>query len=246
MLFAKLLLSPMPHAHIRSIDASRSARHARREGDPHRGRPSRARRRHDRPGPGDPGQQAGRARPHQRSGLSGRADSRRLRGRRIHLRRGHRKNQASITSACRTWSIRWSRCARADPTRASKATCGSGRSRRSGHGPATTASARASGAGAQVDRSGFRRSTRTASSPWARPPIEWSLRRLGSGPQERRPGAGRNLRHAQHQPSDARNAHRDGVLAERQGLRSLLHAEHRADRPRDRALAAHGSRATWS
>jgi xanthine dehydrogenase molybdenum-binding subunit len=36
------------------------------------------------------------------------------------------------------------------------------------------------------------------------------------------PRSRRNLRHAQHQPPVSRNAHRDGLLAERQGLRPLL------------------------
>jgi hypothetical protein len=53
MLFAKLLLSPVPHAHVRST------RHAGREGDPHGGRSSCARRRDDGSGPGDSSQQVG-------------------------------------------------------------------------------------------------------------------------------------------------------------------------------------------
>ena len=41
MLFCKLLLSPMPHARVRSIDAQRGAGDARREGDPDGGRSAR-------------------------------------------------------------------------------------------------------------------------------------------------------------------------------------------------------------
>ena len=40
MLFAKLLLSPLPHARVRRIDASKGAGDARRQGDSHRGRSS--------------------------------------------------------------------------------------------------------------------------------------------------------------------------------------------------------------
>ena len=38
MLFCKLLLSPMPHARVHAHRHQRSARHARREGHPHRRR----------------------------------------------------------------------------------------------------------------------------------------------------------------------------------------------------------------
>ena len=37
MLFCKLLLSPMPHARVRSIDAREALGDARRESDPHLG-----------------------------------------------------------------------------------------------------------------------------------------------------------------------------------------------------------------
>ena len=39
-------------------------------------------------------------------------------------------------------------------------------------------------------------------------------------------------------PPDARAAHRDGVLAERQAVHAHRHAEHRADGRLDRAVAA--------
>ena len=65
--------------------------------------------------------------------------------------------------------------------------------------------------------------------------------RRRSGLQERRAGAGRNLRHAEHQPSVPRNPQRDGVLAERKAVRSHRHAEHGADRARHCALAGHRS-----
>ena len=42
MLFAKLLLSPMPHARVRRIDTQRRAGDARRQSDPHRRRPARS------------------------------------------------------------------------------------------------------------------------------------------------------------------------------------------------------------
>ncbi len=48
------------------------------------------------------------------------------------------------------------------------------------------------------------------------------------------------LSHAGHQPSDARNAQRHGLLAERQIYRLHGHAEHRADRPGHRAMDEYG------
>ena len=65
MLFCKLLLSPMPHARVKRIDASAGAGDARRQGDSHRGRSSGPGRHHDRQRHGDQGQQVGRARAHQ-------------------------------------------------------------------------------------------------------------------------------------------------------------------------------------
>ena len=45
MLFAKLLVSPMPHARVRSIDSRAALAHARRQGDPDGRRSSRPARR---------------------------------------------------------------------------------------------------------------------------------------------------------------------------------------------------------
>ncbi len=57
-----------------------------------------------------------------------------------------------------------------------------------------------------VGRSGPRRISpkrKTVSCRWARRPTRMVLRRRRSGFQERRAGARRNFRHAEHQPSDA-------------------------------------------
>jgi xanthine dehydrogenase molybdenum-binding subunit len=65
---------------------------------------------------------------------------------------------------------------------------------------------------------------------WARRPMNG--RTATSTQASRMPRcAGRNVRHAGRQPSDPRNAQRDGLLAERQGLPSHRDPEHRANRP---------------
>ena len=62
------------------------------------------------------------------------------------------------------------------------------------------------GAGAQVDRRGFR-GCQGRPAPHGQGHRSLVIRRLGSGTQERRPGSGRNFRDAQHQPPDAGNPH---------------------------------------
>ena len=69
MLFAKLLLSPMPHARVTQHRHERGARDARRQGDPHRRRPARRRRRRD-ARRRRAGHRAERARPDQGAALS--------------------------------------------------------------------------------------------------------------------------------------------------------------------------------
>ena len=88
MLFAKLLLSPMPHARVRGIDTQRRARDARRQGDPHRRRPAGSERR--------------REGADQRAALRGRADPRGRRRRRGDRGRGDRAHRASTSSRCRS------------------------------------------------------------------------------------------------------------------------------------------------
>ena len=64
--------------------------------------------------------------------------------------------------------------------------------------------------------------------------------------QERRAGPRRNIRDAEHQPPDARAAHGDGLLAERQAVHALLDAEHGADGRRRCRAGWHRPEATSS
>ena len=75
--------------------------------------------------------------------------------------------------------------------------------------------------------------------PMGKATEEWHVGDVEAGLQERGAGPRRNVRHAEHQPPVPGDSHHDGVLAERQGLRSHRHAEHGADRSRDRAMAGH-------
>ena len=79
-------------------------------------------------GEGVQAQRAGRARPHQRAAVPGRADSRRRRRRRADRRRRRSKRSTSISSRCPSSSIRSKRCGPAVRTPALRAT--SGRARR--------------------------------------------------------------------------------------------------------------------
>ena len=116
MLFTKLLLSPMPHARVRRIDTRAALAmpgvKAILTAD-------------DLPGP-----PRRRARADQRAALSGRADSRRRRDRRVHGRGGDRTDRRATSSRCRSSSIRSRACGPAARTRGSTATCGFRRRRR--------------------------------------------------------------------------------------------------------------------
>ena len=94
------------------------------------------------------------------------------------------------------------------------------------------------GPGTEVDRRGFRRGQ-----GWPAPARQAHRRVAGRRPRGRLQAGGsrprRNVRRQQHQPSAARNAHGDGLLAERQALHALLDAERDADRRRGGALGRH-------
>ena len=113
---------------------------------------------------------------------------------------------------------------------------------RVGAAPARTSSAwtsahtgAAAGAGVEVDRGGLcRGGRRQAAAGQGDRRVEGG--RCGGRPRAGRPGARRNLRRREHEPSAARNAERDGLLAERQALHALLDAEHHADDQRRGAV----------
>ncbi len=244
MLFAKLLLSPVPHAHIRSIDTQEALAmpgvKAILTVD-------------DLPAPADAMTDLGQVIPANKLGERGLTNDPVYQGEPIlavcavdelHLRRGYRENQNRL----RTFAAR-GRSAGEPASRRSQRT--SGRQRLGAADPAPPVKGQPPppppaplGSRTQVDRRGFRERQRR---PAAHGQSHRSLvlRRLGSGPEECAPGSGRNFRHAQHQPPDARNPHRDGVLAKRQGLRSLLarKAPRRPSLPLARWLH-HGCRAT--
>ncbi len=85
MLFCKLLLSPMPHARVRRIDASRALALPGVRGHHHRRRPARPGRR--------------RARAHQRAAVPGRAHPGAGRGQRGRRRRSHRAHRGGLRAA---------------------------------------------------------------------------------------------------------------------------------------------------
>ena len=68
---------------------------------------------------------------------------------------------------------------------------------------------------------------------------EWSFGDLDAGFAARRPRARRDLRRAVHRTPSARNAQRDGLLAERQALSALLDAERGPHGGRRGALGRH-------
>ena len=81
-------------------------------------------------------------------------------------------------------------------------------------------------------------STREGQLPMGKPPDEWTYGDVDAGFKNAALVLDETLRHAEHEPPDARDAHGDGVLAERQAVHALLDAEHRADRRFGGALAA--------
>ena len=162
MLFAKLLLSPMPHARVVRIDTERGAGDAGREGDPHRRRPAAGRRRRQ-PRRRHHRQHAQRARPDQRAAVRRRADSGRRGGGRSDGRRSDREDSRSSSSRCRSSSIRSRACGPAARTPERRATCGCGPRRRRPAQPGAAPAAAAAGPegpGAEVDRGRLRRRER--------------------------------------------------------------------------------------
>ena len=165
MLFAKLLLSPMPHARVTRHRHERGAGDAGRQGDPHRRRPAAGRRRRQ-PRRGHHRQHAQRARADERAALRGRADSRRRGRRRADRRRSDREDPDRVRAAAVRRRSGREPAARIAERARPKATCGCGRSPPPRGAPAR----RAAGAGTEVDRRGFRRrraraSCRSASTP---------------------------------------------------------------------------------
>ena len=212
MLFCKLLLSPMPHARVRRIDASAALAmpgvRAILTAD-------------DLPEGGAPAN----AGPDERAGVRGGADSRRRGRRRNHGRRSDRTDRARPRAAA----------VRVDPLESPA----SGQSRTRALDGNVWAPREAAGATwkGRADRMEIRRSsgpTRTSPRPargscrWERPPRTWSVRRPRRRVPERRAGGGRNVRRPGHEPSDDGNAQRDGLLAERQAVPVRLDAEHAA------------------
>ena len=80
--------------------------------------------------------------------------------------------------------------------------------------------------------------------PMGKTPDEWAYGDLEAGFKNAALVLDETFVDAEHQPSDARAAHGDGLLAERQAVPARRHAEHRADGRLDRALDRHRSRRT--
>ena len=88
----------------------------------------------------------------------------------------------------------------------------------------------------EVDRRGLRRRASPASCRWASTLEEWAVRRSRRRLRRRRARARRDLRRAVHRAPPDGNAQRDGLLAERQAVPARLHAERRLHaRPASRA-----------
>ena len=156
-------LSPMPHARVRSIDASAALAMPGVQGDPHR-------RRSARPRPGR------RARADQRAALPGRADPRRRRGRRAHRRRSDRADRRrSRAAAVRRRSAREPAADGAE--RAARRATSGARRRPAASGPQRAVADQ----DAQVDGRGLRRRSRRARCRWARRPSEWAYGDLDAG-----------------------------------------------------------------
>ena len=171
MLFAKLLLSPVPHAHIRSIDTSEALAmpgvKAILTVD-------------DLPAPADAMTDLGQVIPANKLGERGLTNDPVYQGEPILAVCA--VDEFTCAEAIEKIKIDYERLPHVvDPLvslRPGAPNATSGRQRldasgpaASGEGAATTASARAVGAGAQVDRRRISRMPRTASSPWASPPI---------------------------------------------------------------------------
>ncbi len=219
MLFCKLLLSPMPHCRVRRHRRQRGAGHARRQGDPHR-------RRHAGGQAGGRGRAGARGGAHQRAGLPGRADAGDRRGRRGHRRRGDRERRRRRRAA----AVRGRSDRQPAPGRRQRPPAGQ-RLRRRQDRHREVAGRRLRGGrrrrpadGRQRHPVGVRRCRRR-------------LRRRGAG-------ARRDLPHQRHRPRAARDAHGDGLLAERQALPARLDAKRGADggerRPLDRRRGVAG------
>ena len=245
MLFAKLLLSPMPHAHVRSIDASEALAmpgvKAILTVD-------------DLPAPADAMTDLGQVIPANKLGERGLTNDPVYQGEPIlavcavdefTCAEAIEKIQHRLSSVCRTPWIRWSPCG---PERPNARVEGNVWVRPDPPPPAKGQPPPPPPA-PQVQELKWTEedfaSAKDGQLPMGKATDHWSFGDWEAGLKNARPGSGRNFCHAQHQPPDAGNPHRDGLLAKRQGLRSLLHAEHVADRPGPGALAAYWSRATW-
>ena len=129
MLFAKLLVSPMPHARVTRLDTSKALAmpgvKAILTADDMPGAAAGATL-----GEGVQATRAGRTRPDERAALPGRADSRRRGDRRADRAPKRSKRSTSSSSRCPSSSIRLKACGPAARTRARRATSGCGPRRR--------------------------------------------------------------------------------------------------------------------
>ena len=235
MLFAKLLLQPDA---ARARDAHRHQRragHAGRQGDPHRRRPAEAGRRRHRPR-----RRRSRSNPHNERALTNEP-----------LYQGEpilavaAVDELTAAEAIERIVVEYEPLPFVvDPLESAAAR----RPERAHRGQRLDAQAgRQAGrsvaaAGRRRDRSGPRPTSpppARASCRWASRGDEWSYGDVEAGFKNAGARPRRDVRHAEHQPPDARDAHGDGLLAERQAVHALLDAEHRADgRRRRRAGSA--------
>ena len=143
------------------------------------------------------------------------------------------ERSTSTSSRCPSSSIRSRACGRAARTRDRGQRLGTpraaGASRAAG-GPPAPAAAR----DAEVDRGGFRRRRGEGQLPMGKAPEEWPFGDVEAGFKNADLVLDETFVVAVHRPSAARNAQRDGLLAERQAVPARLHAEHR---PHRRAVA---------
>ena len=242
MLFAKLLCSPMPHARVQEHRHQRGAGHAGRQGDPDRRRSAR------RPPTSSPtSAQTIKANPKGERALTneplyfgepilavaavdeddrGRGDREDPDRVRAAAARGRSAGQpaARRSESARLEGNIWGRPAGASPA-----------SRRR---PVEVQELKWTEADfAEYDEGKL---------PMGKTPDEWSYGDLEAGFKNAALVLDETFVDAEHQPSDARAAHRAGLLAERQAVPARRHAEHGADGRLDRPLDADGRRRTSS
>ena len=97
-----------------------------------------------------------------------------------------------------------------------------------------------------MDRRGLRRRAGRASCRSGKAPDEWAYGDLEAGFKNAALVLDETFVAPTHEPPAARNAHGDGLLAERQAVHALLDAEHACRRCGRRALGRHRSRRTSS